>query len=340
MPAIVPRWEWRTFGDSFGPDGGVSAALDPERCRRATRCTCSRPQNGDTVKVRDELMDVKHLEQVERRRARAVAAGDEGRVPPRRPPTSAGARLARRSQAPPRSEGTRSTSSRRAVRPKGPAGGRVHKRRQRYTVGGCTSELTDVRAVERSTRTIAVERRCGPRDRGRAQIGLECPPNTSFRAAQGAARLRRTGYAVIDVGTNSVKFHIGRAAGPDGSLAHSCRAGGDHRLGEGREETGALSRSRWPGRSKRSRAWSRRRRGTARCDQRRGNGRVSNRREPRGFVEATQAQAVSRSRSFRARTRAASATSRRKRTGLRSGSLVVFDTGGGSSSSRSAMASG
>ena len=31
MNAIVPRWEWRTFGDDFGPADDRFAALEPER---------------------------------------------------------------------------------------------------------------------------------------------------------------------------------------------------------------------------------------------------------------------------------------------------------------------
>ena len=33
----------------------------------------------------------------------------------------------------------------------------VHKRRARYTIGGCMAELTDVRTEQASTRTFAIE---------------------------------------------------------------------------------------------------------------------------------------------------------------------------------------
>jgi exopolyphosphatase/guanosine-5'-triphosphate,3'-diphosphate pyrophosphatase len=46
-------------------------------------------------------------------------------------------------------------------------------------------------------------------------------------------------YAVIDVGTNSVKFHIGER-GPDGAWHTVADRAEITRLGEGREETGAL----------------------------------------------------------------------------------------------------
>ena len=32
---IVPRWEWRTFGDSFGPAEERFAALTPERVQES-----------------------------------------------------------------------------------------------------------------------------------------------------------------------------------------------------------------------------------------------------------------------------------------------------------------
>src|SRR5689334_1951838 len=62
---IVPRWEWRTFGDSFGPADATFAALTPERVQESDEIYLLSTADGDTVKVRDELMDVKHLEHVD-----------------------------------------------------------------------------------------------------------------------------------------------------------------------------------------------------------------------------------------------------------------------------------
>ena len=115
----------------------------------------------------------------------------------------------------------------------------VHKRRARYTIGGCMTELTDVRADGASTRTIAIE----SDDAGRVlatvqELGLAGRPNVSF--PRGLRKLLGFGagrYAVVDVGTNSVKFHVGErdAAGAWSTVADRAEV---TRLGEGLAETG------------------------------------------------------------------------------------------------------
>ena len=66
MNTIVPRWEWRTFGDSFGSADDRFAALEPERVHESDEIyLLSAADDADTVKVRDGLMDVKHLEHVD-----------------------------------------------------------------------------------------------------------------------------------------------------------------------------------------------------------------------------------------------------------------------------------
>ena len=42
LGGIVPRWEWRTFGDSFGSPRPSSPRTSPSARRRATRSICSR----------------------------------------------------------------------------------------------------------------------------------------------------------------------------------------------------------------------------------------------------------------------------------------------------------
>jgi exopolyphosphatase/guanosine-5'-triphosphate,3'-diphosphate pyrophosphatase len=87
----------------------------------------------------------------------------------------------------------------------------VHKRRTRYTVGGCMAELSDVVANGKPTRTIAVESEdAGGVIRAVRELGLGGYTNTSY--PRGLAALiddEPVRYAVIDAGTNSIKFHIG-----------------------------------------------------------------------------------------------------------------------------------
>jgi exopolyphosphatase/guanosine-5'-triphosphate,3'-diphosphate pyrophosphatase len=64
MPEVVPRWEWRTFGERFGAAEDTFAALSPERVQETDELYLLSEGGGDTVKVRADLMDVKHLERV------------------------------------------------------------------------------------------------------------------------------------------------------------------------------------------------------------------------------------------------------------------------------------
>jgi len=185
MSVVSPgRWEWRTFGDSFGPADDRFAALEPERVQESDEIyLLSTADDADTVKVRDELMDVKQLEHVN-------GDGLEQWLPVMKagfplPAARVAAVLASlRVEAPmlDRDEYTldqlldevvRTHEDLRAVE--------VHKRRQRYTIGGCTSELTDVRADGSSTRTIAIEDEDDERVIAAVRdFGLESRPNTSY----------------------------------------------------------------------------------------------------------------------------------------------------------------
>jgi exopolyphosphatase/guanosine-5'-triphosphate,3'-diphosphate pyrophosphatase len=90
----------------------------------------------------------------------------------------------------------------------------VHKHRVRYMVGGCMAELTDVVVDGGHTRTIAVESE-NPAGVAAAVhgLGLDGYLNTNYPLG-----LRRVldeqpdRFAVIDVGTNSVKFHLAEHA--------------------------------------------------------------------------------------------------------------------------------
>ena len=89
----------------------------------------------------------------------------------------------------------------------------VHKRRRHYTFGGCMAELTELTAGTESIRTVAVEAN-DPELVGRTgrALGLGGHGNTAI--ARGIKLLARFGLlcvAIIDVGTNSVKFLPRRA---------------------------------------------------------------------------------------------------------------------------------
>ena len=244
MPEIVPRWEWRTFGDHFGVAETTFAALTAERIQESDELYVLSVGGTDAVKVRDELMDVKHLEQVNgdgleqwmpvMKAAFPLAAADVRSV-----------LTALNVDAPSltRSAYTLAELLEELVRPNPDLiAVEVHKRRARYTIGGCMAELTDVRTGRWSTRTIAIESDDATRVIEEVhEVGLASRPNVSF--ARGLKALVRFGggrYAVVDVGTNSVKFHIGERNG-DGVWRTVVDRAETTRLGEGLEETGRLN---------------------------------------------------------------------------------------------------
>ena len=119
----------------------------------------------------------------------------------------------------------------------------VHKRRNRFTVAGCMAELADVVADGRPTRTIAIESEDAAAVIAAVRaIGLGGYTNTSY--PRGLAAMiddepART--AVIDVGTNSVKFHIGERDG-SGRWHTILDRAEITRLGEGLHERGKIGR--------------------------------------------------------------------------------------------------
>jgi exopolyphosphatase/guanosine-5'-triphosphate,3'-diphosphate pyrophosphatase len=181
-PEIVPRWEWRTFGDAFGAAEDAFAG-EPERLQESDEIYLLSTEDGDTVKVRDELMDVKRLEHVNEdgleqwipvMKAGFPLPADDLRT----------ALQALRVEAPSlaRDEYSLDELLDEVVRPRPDLRAvDTHKVRRRFTIGGCMTELTDVRADGASTRTIAIE----TEDPARVialvrELGLESRPNTSF----------------------------------------------------------------------------------------------------------------------------------------------------------------
>jgi exopolyphosphatase / guanosine-5'-triphosphate,3'-diphosphate pyrophosphatase len=243
---MVPRWEWRTFGSSFGPAEDRFSGLAVERVQEGSELYLLSRESDASVKVRAGALDVKHLESV----------NDDG-LERWKPVLNAGFPL-------PASEasfvlealGAGSHSLARpaytldellddVVRPSPELTAvDVKKRRHHYTVGGCMAELTELETEHGATRTIAVESPdpaaviAAVRD-----LGLASRPNVSM--ARGLKALVGFGserFAVIDVGTNSVKFHVGER-----SEAGVWRTVIDRaeitRLGQGLAESGRLDRA-------------------------------------------------------------------------------------------------
>src|SRR5262245_44661504 len=64
MAAIVPRWEWRTFGSRFGVADGRFAELTPTGVQESDELYVL-GASTDNVKIRDDLMDIKVLREVD-----------------------------------------------------------------------------------------------------------------------------------------------------------------------------------------------------------------------------------------------------------------------------------
>jgi exopolyphosphatase / guanosine-5'-triphosphate,3'-diphosphate pyrophosphatase len=118
---------------------------------------------------------------------------------------------------------------------------KVHKHREHYTIAGCMAELSEIRTEQGAERTIAVESE-DPDAVIEALRELGLAPRRNINLPRGLKALVGFGarrYAVIDVGTNSVKFHIGEHSA-DGERRTIVDRAEVTRLGEGLDETGEL----------------------------------------------------------------------------------------------------
>jgi exopolyphosphatase/guanosine-5'-triphosphate,3'-diphosphate pyrophosphatase len=233
LAGIVPRWEWRTFGDVAVPLSGT-----PERVQDSDEVYLLSLESDASVKVRDGLMDVKLLESV-----------DDAGLEQWRPVLKAAFPLGRdnvsvllgalRIPVPELRDARYSVDDVVELSDEIHAV-EVHKHREHFRPGGCMVEVSEVRTAEGAMRTIAVESE-DPQlvvETVRA-LGLEGRPNTCL--ARGLKTLTGFGarYGVIDVGTNSVKFHVGER-GAHGEWRTTVDRSEITRLGEGLDESGEL----------------------------------------------------------------------------------------------------
>jgi exopolyphosphatase/guanosine-5'-triphosphate,3'-diphosphate pyrophosphatase len=240
---IVPRWEWRTFGESFGAADERLAALTPERVQESDEVYVLSLESDASVKVRDGLLDVKQLEHVNgdgleqwRPVLKAAFPLPAGEV------ASVLAVLGVDGPALERDAYTLDELLDEVVRPSDSLRAvSVHKHREHHTPGGCMAEVTELRAGSGSTRTIAVESEDPAIVIATVrELGLGSRPNVCLaRGLKTLVGFDAVRYAVVDVGTNSVKFHLGERR-PDGAWRTIVDRAEVTRLGEGLAETGEL----------------------------------------------------------------------------------------------------
>lgn len=63
MENIIPRWEWRTFGHAFGV-AEEKIKVYPAKVRESSEVYILSANSMDNTKIRDMLMDIKYLVQV------------------------------------------------------------------------------------------------------------------------------------------------------------------------------------------------------------------------------------------------------------------------------------
>ena len=159
MAGIVPRWEWRTFGESFGDADQRLESLSPRDVEDSDEIYLLSPTVDENVKIRNELMDIKALQQVN-------ADGLEQWKPIMKvgfPLTSADVPKvfqALEVTTPPlaRASYTLPQLIDELVKPAGRVRTvTVHKKRARYRIDECAAEMTEVGADDKKVRTVAVE---------------------------------------------------------------------------------------------------------------------------------------------------------------------------------------
>jgi exopolyphosphatase/guanosine-5'-triphosphate,3'-diphosphate pyrophosphatase len=244
MVEIKPRWEWRTFGTRFARAEAAFAKLETKGVQETDEIYLL-TEKGSNVKIRADLLDIKVPQKVNE-------AGLEQWMPVMKEGFPASVATLREvfkamQVTPPdlkRDDYTLDQFLAEVIKPTTALrAANVHKRRVRYVVGGCTSELSDVTVDGFKTRTIAVETEdAGAVVAAVESLGLSGYVNTNYSRGLAATLSRKPPrYAVLDVGTNSVKFHIAEA-GADGTWKAVTDRAELTRLGEGLKEGGSITK--------------------------------------------------------------------------------------------------
>ncbi|HEU4895933.1 MAG TPA: Ppx/GppA family phosphatase, partial [Acidimicrobiia bacterium] len=210
---MAHRWEWRAFGNRLGPAERFFAASSPTDGPTETDETYILGPGDVNVKIRFSLLDVKELMEVDENGLELWAPISKSEFP--MPGSEVASVFDVWSLS--RPEIVRDVYDvdqflEELVAPHPDLEVvAVHKHRVRYSLDGCMAELTSLTANGRVTKTIAAE----SEDQSAViaaieRLGMTGQVNMSYnrglRCLLGLAPVR---YGVIDIGTNSVKFHVG-----------------------------------------------------------------------------------------------------------------------------------
>lgn len=156
---IIPRWEWRTFSESFAGSSNPFASFEAGDAQDSDEVYFLSSANSENVKVRDALIDIKTLQHVNPdglqqwkpilKHGFPLPAAEIKQVfdvLAAAPPTLTRADYTLQQLV---DELIMPVPSLRVVK--------VHKRRTRYTVDGCMAEVADIAVEDKTIRTIALE---------------------------------------------------------------------------------------------------------------------------------------------------------------------------------------
>jgi len=241
MTPIVPRWEWREFGGRAADAYERLLALPSDRVEESDERYLVASRSRASVKIRRGQVDVKELVAVDEtglQQWRPVVKGDF----PLAPDDAAvvvdalggGLKL-------PAGECTLEQLLGAIGEAAGVLAVEVHKRRRHYLVDGCMAEASEIATGAGGARTVAVESEDPALVRATVRsIGLAGDRNVDLPAwLRMSAGLEGPRFAAIDVGTNSVKFQIAER-GADGGWTPLVDDSEMTRLGEGLDEAGRL----------------------------------------------------------------------------------------------------
>jgi len=181
---IIPRWEWRTFGEELGAADATFAALEPELIQESDETYLLSPGTDAAVKIRAGLMDIKELVEVNADGLEQWRPAMKETFPlPRGEADKVCAAL--RVTAPPLAGWAPFTLDEflavLAAPERGVRAVAVHKRRLHYTINECMTEVTDVVAEGKTVRTLAIEATDAERVIATVrQLGLSGDANTSY----------------------------------------------------------------------------------------------------------------------------------------------------------------
>jgi exopolyphosphatase/guanosine-5'-triphosphate,3'-diphosphate pyrophosphatase len=180
---IVPRWEWRTWGTSFGGADARFAALKPEMVQESDEIYLVSSVTDRAVKIRMGLMDIKSLQEVNSAGLEQWRPILKAKLPLSREHTEGVlAALGASLPAPGKDDYTLDELLLELAAEKVDVRAvPLHKERVHYTVGGCMAEMTEVLVVGEQARTVAIESTDADRVIAVVRdLGLSGYPNTSY----------------------------------------------------------------------------------------------------------------------------------------------------------------